>query len=217
LNDGIYEVLSNGRTLDGKELVNEKDTGAIVWKRYGTSSAYKYDRVDVVVQEPGKYLYRNNITVTYLGNGGTGTGKTDTKTYNSSYTVWDNTGTGSFSKTGYTVGKWNTKADGSGTNVSKSATVNPLTDDLELYAQWSPNTYTVQFNNNGGTGSQSSITCTYDAVTEMPGCDFTRSGWIFLGWSTSSSGPVQYYANSEYTLNLTPTQGGTVTLYAIWY
>ena len=38
----------------------------------------------------------------------------------------------------------------------------------------------------------------------------TREGYMFCGWSTSSTGAVQYRTNDQITLD------GNLTLYAVW-
>ena len=72
-----------------------------------------------------------------------------------------------YTRTGYTFSKWNTKANGSGTNYTNQQSVKNLTTvnggTFYLYAQWTPNTYTVKFNGNGATsGSTASMSMTYD-------------------------------------------------------
>ena len=44
-----------------------------------------------------------------------------------------------FTKNGYSFSKWNTQADGSGTDYAANATVSDLLADLDLYAQWTEN------------------------------------------------------------------------------
>lgn len=77
-----------------------------------------------------------------------------------------------------------------------------------------PETYTISYANNGGSGSMSSTTCTVGSSCTLRSNTFTRSGYEFLGWATTSTGaPV--YDNAESVTNLT-SGGKTVTLYATW-
>ena len=74
-----------------------------------------------------------NITLTFKANGGTGNDCTQTVTYGT--TVYLNANT--FTREGYAFKGWNTKADGSGTYYSDTASFTPTgNSDLELYAQW---------------------------------------------------------------------------------
>ena len=122
-----------------------------------------------------------------------------------------------FKKTGYSFNGWNTKADGSGTNYADKASVNKLTTTanatFNLYAKWTANIYTVAYNANGGSGSMSNTTHTYDSAKSLTKNTFTKEGYMFMGWSTSSSGDVEY-ADGESVKNLATS--GTVTLYAVW-
>ena len=81
--------------------------------------------------------------------------------------------------------------------------------DLTLTARWKANTYTVTFNPNGGTVSQTSTTVTYDSTYgTLP--TPTRTGYTFEGWFTAASGGTQI--TSDTIVKITSTQ----TLYAHW-
>jgi uncharacterized repeat protein (TIGR02543 family) len=77
-------------------------------------------------------------TITYGGNGASGTAPTDSNQYmvGSSATV---AGQGDLAKTGYTFEGWNTKADGSGTSYASGASLTVPAYNVTLYAQWLPN------------------------------------------------------------------------------
>lgn len=88
-----------------------------------------------------------------------------------------------------------------------------ITRDYELYAKiGSTATYTVTYNANGGTGTMTDDTNYAEGATAsvMANGFNAPSGQVFLGWSTTASGSVAYYANSQ--LKIT----GPMTLYAIW-
>lgn len=82
-------------------------------------------------------------------------------------------------------------------------------------ATFSPNTYYVRFNGNGGTGSMSNQTLTYDAAQALTSNAFTRTGYTFAGWATAADGSVAY-TDGQSVSNLSSTQGATVDLYAKW-
>ena len=87
-----------------------------------------------------------------------------------------------------------------------------ITEDVTFTAKWTPITYTIAFDADGGEGTMDSITATYDQEVTLPACTFTRAGYDFGGWSEykgSSSGSMT-------AKNLASKQGASVTLYAAW-
>ena len=124
-----------------------------------------------------------------------------------------------FTKTGYTFAGWATSSTGA-VAYSNSQSVKNLTathgGTVTLYARWTPNTYTVVYNGNGATsGSTASSSHTYDTAKNLTANGFTKTGYTFMGWSTSATGSV-VYSNQQSVKNLTATKGGNVTLYAKW-
>lgn len=119
-------------------------------------------------------------------------------------------------RTGYSFTGWNTEPDGTGNDYAPGQRVSKLTqgESITLYARWTPNTYTVRFNANKGTGKmpdQKGIP--YGEATELSPCAFTRKGYRFTGWNTKVNGTGD---TVEEALNLTAANKGTVTLYAQW-
>lgn len=103
--------------------------------------------------------------------------------------------------------------------VQDSPNGNPFTltteihRDYSLYAKvGSTAKYTVTYDGNGGTGSVTdSEAYGKGAYASVKANSFNApSGQVFLGWSTTASGSVAYYANSK--LEIT----GNMELYAIW-
>ena len=122
-------------------------------------------------------------------------------------------------KTGYTFGGYYTATNGGGTQYCKadgtSANAWTETSVTKLYAKWTANKYTVKFNENGGTGTMSEQSFTYDESKALTTNAFTRKGYDFAGWATSSNGTVQY-TDGQSVSNLTATNNSTVNLYAVW-
>ena len=86
---------------------------------------------------------------------------------------------------------------------------------VTLTAIWTPNTYTVTFDQQGGSGGSASVTATFDAA--MPSATMpTRTGYTFGGYFTSTGGSgTQYYtANGASAASWTIAQNAT--LYAYW-
>ncbi|WP_345626814.1 LamG-like jellyroll fold domain-containing protein [Rugosimonospora acidiphila] len=85
---------------------------------------------------------------------------------------------------------------------------------VTVKANYAPNSYTVNFDGNGADGgSMPSQTLTYDQSTTLPSGGFTRTGYTFVGWSTTKDFPV-VYPNQGTVKNLAPS--GSATLYALW-
>ena len=81
-------------------------------------------------------------------------------------------------------------------------------------AIYQPNTYTIVYHGNGNTGgSTESSSHTYDTAKALTSNGFTKTGYRFIGWSTSPKGDV-VYSDGQNVKNLTAT--GTVNLYAQW-
>ena len=71
--------------------------------------------------------------------------------------------------------------------------------------------YTITYNANGGSGAPSSQTKWKDQALTLSSTKPTRTGYSFLGWSTSSSATsATYTAGGSYTTN------AAATLYAVW-
>lgn len=70
--------------------------------------------------------------------------------------------------------------------------------------------YTVSFNANGGSGAPSAQTKTHGIGLTLSSAKPSRTGYTFLGWSTTNDGTVDYYSGSQYSLNQ------SITLYAVW-
>lgn len=119
---------------------------------------------------------------------------------------------------GYTFDGWYTESNKGGTKKSSAlsyteefnvtSTSSSSRTTIHRYAHWTPNTYTVKFNGNGGS-TPADITVTYDAVYgELP--IPTRTGYSFAGWWTDASAGTQ--VTSSTIVKITATQ----TLYAHW-
>ena len=110
------------------------------------------------------------------------------------------------SRDGYGFNGWNV---GSVTMTTAGASFN--TKD---HGKWTANTYSVTFNANGGTGSMTAQSFTYDAVQTLKANAFVRSGWTFAGWNTKANGSGISYDDQAEVRNLAAS--GSVTLYAQW-
>ena len=131
-----------------------------------------------------------------------------TVTYGSAYgTLPDIPG-----RTGYDTLGWY-KSDMT-TKITSTSTVSTTSEHI-LHARWSPITYYVKYNANGGSGSMSNSTHTYNTSKNLTANSFTKTKATFRGWAESASGEKKY-DNKQSVKNLTTTSGGTVNLYAVW-
>ena len=84
-----------------------------------------------------------------------------------------------FEKTGNSLTSW--KKGNADWNFSTA-----ITETTTLVAQWTPQTYTVTLNTNGGTINSGNVSqYTYGVAVDLP-TDVTRDGCDFAGWYTNS-------------------------------
>ncbi|MBQ8112065.1 MAG: InlB B-repeat-containing protein, partial [Kiritimatiellae bacterium] len=107
--------------------------------------------------------------------------------------------------TGYVFNGWNPTKIAAGGFGAKTVT-----------AKWTPISYTVKFNANGGSGTMANLAMTYGTAKALTANAFTRTGYTFKGWATSSGATTAAYTDKQSVNNLTSTANGTVNLYAVW-
>ncbi len=74
------------------------------------------------------------------------------------------------------------------------------------------NTYTITFDvNSGDGGATASQTLIYNTPTSLTANGFTKTGYTFAGWATTTDGVVGYADGASYTIGTED-----VTLYAKW-
>lgn len=155
-------------------------------------------------------------TINYNGNGATGGG---TASSSHTYDVPKALTTNGFTREGFTFAGWSysmggTPAFANGASVNNLTTING--EQIELYAIWDINKYTIAYDGNGATGGATSPTlCTYNTNAAIADSGFTRTGYVFSGWSTEKDGKVTYKPGQT-VKNLTEKNGETVILYAVW-
>lgn len=120
-------------------------------------------------------------------------------------------------KTGYTFASWS----GSDADVallanaaSATTTLTLPSRDVAYEATYTPNTYTVKFNANGGTGTMPVESFTYDTAKALTANAFTRYGCVFAGWADSATATTAKYSDKQSVKNLIAS--GTKNLYAVW-
>ena len=213
---GVVAV-TNGGTFSGKTVFESENLALPVKEGYAFAGWYTKDGTNgdwgekATTATVGQTYYAKWVNeITFNANGGSGTMTPQKITEGATTNLTAN----EFTKTGYTFSGWNTSADGAGTSYGDQVTApNSATT---LYAQWTPNTYTISFNANGGSGTTANVGATYDTPATLTANGFTKSGYNFAGWTTTSGGTVVEYSDGAQVLNLTATASGTITLYAVW-
>ena len=110
-------------------------------------------------------------------------------------------------KIGYTFVGWYENEDFSGSAVAVIGA--DETGNKTFFAKWNANSYTVNFNANGGNVDTASTIVTYDGTYgSLP--TPTRTGYSFTGWFTDSENGNKVEIDT--TVHITDTQ----TLYAHW-
>jgi uncharacterized repeat protein (TIGR02543 family) len=147
--------------------------------------------------------------VTFNGNGFT-SGSTDSQTA-SQNTLLNANG---FTRTGYTFLKWNTLANGTGTNYNASYTYS-FAAPITLYAVWSQN-LTISYSGNGATSGDTPTAQAYyaggPALTVANAGNLARTGFTLVGWNTAANGSGTAYAIGGSNARFI----GDTTLYAQW-
>ena len=204
-----YNTTGNwGTSTSGGTLVNQNtsySTGQALAKALGKDISSGNASINIYAQWTLK-----TYTVAFNANGGSGAPSNQTKSYGKTLTLSSTKPT----RSGYTFMGWGTSASDTSADYSAggSYTANSA---ITLYAVWKK-TLTLSYNANGGSNAPSNQSAdiynstTSKAFTISTGKP-TRTGYTFLGWSTSSGATsATYSAGGSITLS------ANTTLYAVW-
>ena len=160
----------------------------------------------------------------YNFDGWTARRTSDNKWYytNGSSTGWYVEGT---EPDGYTKFKYNDQA-----TIAKTSSVDG--DEVYMYAQWAPNSYTIKFDPGDGNGTMADITGYTDIPLILSSNTFTKQNYSFLGWYLCDeygywsctdnewldSGIInkKLYYNADEVVYQADSDGDSVTAYAQW-
>lgn len=161
-----------------------------------------------------EYWVANEYTVALDLQGGTGGTSSVTATYDSAMPSAT-----APTRTGYTFAGYYTSPNGGGTqyydeNMVSVSYWNITTNPSTLYANWTANTYTLNFDvQNGDALSPSTQSVTYDAAYgTLP--TPTRYGFAFKGWYTTPNGGSE--TDTEVLTSDIYSIDGDQTIYAHW-
>ncbi|MBR6961920.1 InlB B-repeat-containing protein [Candidatus Saccharibacteria bacterium] len=189
-------------------------------RQYYTFKGWATSSGGSVVYNPGDtYTNHVNVTlyavwapiqykVTYYPNGGTGSSWSTTFNAADSVAI----STTKPSREYYTFKGWSTSASSTAiTYTGNGGETFSGHTNLNLYAVWEVQYYTISFNANGGSGAPSAVKKpkTESPIT-LPSNRPTRSGFSFKGWGTTSGGAVAYQPSASYSGR------SDATLYAVW-
>ena len=167
------------------------------------------DRTITLRYEPISYMIR------FDGNGSTGGSTGEQQMRFDSEAALNANG---FTRTGYAFAGWKLENKSTGTPYADRQKVTNLADTdgttLTMYAQWTPNRYTIAYDANGGTGSMANQTMTYDVADKLHANSFTRQGYTWNGWRRDDKASGTRYAHRQEVKNLLTS--GTTTMYAQW-
>jgi len=197
--DGATNTLCTTGSLDGSGMASCSWTPSSVGT-YVVTAFYSGDGGYSPTTSTTQSVSVTSV-LSYNTNNGVGTAPSQSVYSGSAITLPAGTG---LSKSGYTFGGWSLTETGTAVTSPYSPSASRT-----LYAVWTANQYTITYNANGGSGSQTAGSYTTGAAaTTLPAAStFTRTGYSFGGWATStgSTTPVASYSTSA-----------TATFYAIW-
>ena len=104
-----------------------------------------------------------------------------------------------------------------GAKVDTMTASGAYSNTLTIAVVAEPAFVTIAFNGNGADGgSMASLQMLPGAQQTLPSNTFTRSGYVFNGWSTSSNGSGTSYTDGASYTAPAGSAGQTITLYAQW-
>ena len=224
-NTGIYldSVLANAMTTSANPIIkptrsytvsfNANNTGITMPSAITKSYSYSGHYTDAA---SGTQMINENG---YITSSFTKTSYTANATLYAHWKAKPSVTIPSISKTGYTC-SWNTSADGKGTTYNGGDVTDKLNTQT-LYAVCAANTYTVTYNSNGGSGTMTNDTATYNSNYITKKNTFIKTGYTFNGWNEKADGTGTVWGLTtsgvyESGKSWKWTYTKNITLYAQW-
>lgn len=221
--DGGWYVAvgANGTIITSKDGLNWKNEVATLAYDYYYDVIYGADTF-VAVSSGGVYKRVQAYTISFDSNGGS--------TVNNLIVPINEKATqpAAPTKTGFTFEGWYSDSEAL---TPFDFTTTPITSDITLYAKWTANRYTVNFNSNGGSSVDSQSVTHNGFVTEPE--PPTRVGYEFSGWyanvqlttpfhfaTAAITANTELYAKwavSSYTVSFQSNGGSSVSSQSVTY
>jgi len=125
-------------------------------------------------------------------------------------------------KTGYTFSGYYTEQNGQGTKYYNADMTSAKNwdidqDNISLYAYWTPTSYTITFDKQGGIGGTDEVDSVYYQGDLPEGLVApTREGYIFKGYFAEVNGEGRKYYNSDMTAAYIYDVDTNLSVYAGW-
>ena len=117
-----------------------------------------------------------------------------------------------YKRNGYQFAGWSYSPNGAAVYADGGDMKVGTSSLIDLYACWKPNSNALVFHSNGGTGTMEKQYMHTDETGDLNVNSFTREGYHFTGWSTTSDGIPSHSDGSKYTMGA----DAETNLYAIW-
>ncbi|MCL2155420.1 MAG: SUMF1/EgtB/PvdO family nonheme iron enzyme [Leptospirales bacterium] len=188
-------------------------TGGTMYYTADLKSSKNWDKKEDAVLY-AQWTSKPEATIIFNSNYGSNEITTQTVELNVATALDANT----FTRSGYTFTGWSLSSTGivaylDGANYT-AGTVN-----VELYAQWTGNTYTITFNANEGMGGPTPTTRDVTYGSPMPNLSGqtppTRVVYAFTGYYDAQTGGTKYY-NANLTSAINWDKASDAILYAQW-
>ncbi len=170
------------------------------WYTSGGTRIYTSSTVSSSYTTLYAHYTANSYTVSFNSDGGSSVSN-KTVTYGNTYGTLT-----SPTKTGYNFSGWFTAASG-GTQVTAAMTMATAANHT-LYARWTPKTFTISFNSQGGSSVAQKAVTYNNSYGTLP--NPTKTGYTFQGWFSAASGGSKITASTKVTIT------ANQTLYAQW-
>ncbi|MCL2601495.1 MAG: InlB B-repeat-containing protein [Treponema sp.] len=154
-----------------------------------------------------------SYTVSYRANGGSGAMESSVHKHGENQRLNAN----AFSREGYSFSGWARSFNGAAEFHDRQAVANLSQAEgatVQLFAVWKPNTYTIAYNGNGGSGTMPPSQFTYDVQGNLEAVSFSHSE-DFLGWAKTAGGNIAFRDKAA-ILNITAVNDDVIHLYARW-